>query len=101
MDGVNMIEFSGYILSALTGFAGWFAGRRKTRNDFISELQNSINLLAEENNKLLAEMLAVKKQNVQLLLKVESIEHENGKLKAELEELGVRFKNIKTITRSK
>ena len=76
-----------YVAPVLTAVAGWFAGRKKQNNDFLSDLQASINLLAEENKKLMAEVVELRK--------------ENAKLRIEVEELNARLENVKTITRTK
>ncbi|MDR3226600.1 MAG: hypothetical protein LBT56_02890 [Prevotellaceae bacterium] len=54
------------IVSMITGVAAWFVGRRKQKNDFIADLQASINMLADYNHKLLAENLELRKEIVEL-----------------------------------
>lgn len=103
MDITTLI---GYIFSALTGIAGWLVGRRKQQNDFITDLQSSINLLAEKNRELLDEVIRLRQQNAELLsnqdeMKKEmaTLRKENAGLKKEVEELNLKFSNVKTITR--
>ena len=39
------------LLPTVTGTIGWLAGRRKQKNDFLAEMQSSIDLLSEKNCK--------------------------------------------------
>ena len=103
MDVTTLI---GYIFSALTGIAGWMVGRRKQQNDFISDLQSSIDMLAEKNSALLKEVVSLREQNAELLsnqaeMKKEmaALRYENAGLKKEIEELNAKLSNVKTITR--
>lgn len=96
----------GYIFSAVTGVAGWMAGRRKQQNDFLSDLQGSINMLTEENAKLLKELIAVRRENATLMsnqeqmkVEIEALRKENEALRQEIGELNERLSGIKTITR--
>lgn len=96
----------GYVFSALTGVAGWLVGKRKRKNDFLSDLQGSINMLADENAKLLKELIAVRKENAALMLNQEqmkieigTLRKENEELRREIGELNSRLAGVKTITR--
>ena len=48
-----------YILPLFTAAIGWLVGSRKRKNDFLKDLQASIDLLSSENRKLLADITAV------------------------------------------
>lgn len=105
MDTVTMI---GYLFSALTGLAGWMVGRKKQNNDFIADLQGSINLLAEKNSELLRELITLRQQNATLLSnqaemkqEIACLRKENVGLKKEIEDLSARLSNVKTITTRK
>lgn len=96
----------GYIVSAVTGIAGWFVGRRKQANNFLCDLQGSINMLTEENAKLLKELVAVRCENATLItnqeemkVEIEALRQENEALRKEIGELNTRLTNVKTITR--
>lgn len=96
----------GYVFSAVTGVTGWLVGRRKQQNDFLSDLQGSINMLAEENAKLLKELIAVRRENATLMsnqeqmkIEIEALRKENEALRVEIGELNERLSGIKTITR--
>lgn len=103
MDITTLI---GYLFSALTGIAGWMVGRKKQQNDFISDLQSSINLLADKNRELLNEIINLRQQNAELLSnqaemkkEIAELRKENAGLKREVEELSEKLSNVKTITR--
>ena len=52
------------------GFLGsvftWIFSRRKRNNDFLRELQDSINLLSNENKEILKENVLLRRENVDL-----------------------------------
>lgn len=103
---MDITTIIGYLFSALTGIVGWIVGRKKQNNDFISDLQDSINLLAGKNSDLLQEVVKLRQQNAELLsnqsdMKAEmaALRNENAGLKREIEELNLKFSNVKTITR--
>lgn len=64
---MDLTTIIGYLFSMVTGFAGWWVGRAKQKNDFLGDLQKSINMLTDENTKLLTELLELKKQNFELM----------------------------------
>lgn len=91
MDSVSVI---GYVFSALTGIAGWWVGKRKQNNDFLADLQGSVNMLTEENAKLLKELVDVRKDNAvlmsnqeQMKLEIEALRKENEALRQEIGKL--------------
>ena len=82
------IQFSDilpYIVSVITGITGWLTGKRKQNNDFLKDLQASIDLLAEKNKQLMEEVVQLRQ--------------ENAKLRIEVEELSRKLENVKTITK--
>ena len=81
----HFITILGYILTPIAGIVTWLVSRKKQRNDFLQDMQASINLLAEENKKLMIEIVALRKENLQL--------------RAEVEELNRKLDNVKTITK--
>ena len=97
-----------YVVPFITAAVGWVGGSRKKRNDFLSEMQKSIDLLAAENTKLVAEIVRLNKEvvelrreNAELLSGQEKLRKENAEMKAEIEELNNRLANVKTITKTK
>lgn len=94
------------VFSGLTGLLDWLAGQRKRNNDFLSDLQNSINMLVDKNTELLQEVVALRVQNVELKVnqeqmkqEIECLRGENKALRAELTELNQHLAGVKTITR--
>jgi peptidoglycan hydrolase CwlO-like protein len=90
----NFISILGYIITPISAVIAWFAGRKKANNDFLQNMQSSIDLLTAENTKLV-------KQVIELNNEVVELRKENAKLRAEIEELNEKFSNVKTITRTK
>ena len=76
-----------YIIPLFTAAIGWLVGSRKRKNDFLKDLQASIDLLSSENRKLLAditavnsEIVAVRKENEELKASVDRLCTENSQL---------------------
>ena len=63
-----------------TAAAGWLAGKRKRRNDFLKNMQDSIDLLSVENKHLLEDLTAVNKEVI-------ALRRENGELKTSVDQL--------------
>lgn len=83
-----------YIIPLFTAAIGWLVGSRKRKNDFLKDLQASIDLLSSENRKLLAditavnsEIVAVRKENEELKASVDRLCTENSQLKDEIRQL--------------
>ena len=91
-----------YIIPLFTAAVGWIVGSRKRRNDFLKDLQASIDLLSSENRKLLAditsvnsEIVAVRKENEELKASVDRLCTENSQLKNEVRQLREQIKRQK------
>lgn len=92
---MEMLTFIGtYIIPLFTAAVGWLVGSRKRKNDFLKDLQASIDLLSSENRKLLAditavnsEIVAVRKENEELKASVDRLCTENSQLKDEIRQL--------------
>ena len=83
-----------YIIPLFTATVGWLVGSRKRKNDFLKDLQASIDLLSSENRKLLvditvvnSEIVAVRKENEELKASVDRLCTENSQLKDEIRQL--------------
>ena len=83
-----------YIIPLFTAAVGWIVGSRKRKNDFLKDLQASIDLLSSENRKLLAditavnsEIVAVRKENEELKASVDRLCTKNSQLKDEVRQL--------------
>ncbi len=75
-----MIEWAALLLAPFTGIVSYLVGKRQRNNDFLNQLQASINMLVEENTKLLAE-------NVELRTKVAALQVAQNKLLCEIKNL--------------
>lgn len=102
--GTNIYTVLTVILPLVSSAVTWLVMRKKRDNDFLADLQDSINLLSKKNNELLAELVKVKTQNLKLMsnqtemkLEIEKLRHENGELRELLENLGQKV----TIKKSK
>lgn len=84
--GFNDIIFT-TLITVATNIATFFVTKRKKDNDFLADLQNSIDLLSSRYNAALEELCAVKKTNVELTYKVNQLITENETLRADLKRL--------------
>jgi len=86
--------FLPYILTPLTAIVGWLFGRKQRDNNFLQDLQSSINSLADHNNKLMQEILLVKKQNVDLEVTQRRLEIQNFELKQQIQDLNLQLEKL-------
>lgn len=91
-----------YIIPLFTATIGWIVSSRKRKNDFLKDLQASIDLLSSENRNLLAditavnsEIVAVRKENEELKASVDRFCTENSQLKDEVRQLREQIKRQK------
>ena len=100
MDKSEILQFIGtYIIPLVSAAVGWIVGSRKRRNDFLQDLQASIDLLSSENRRLLAditavnaEIVAVRKENEELKASVDRLCSENALLQEEVRQLREQIK---------
>ena len=78
-------------MTVATNICTYFVTRRKKQNDFISDLQKSIDLLSDRYTKTLNELVTVRETNLQLTTKVNELIMENKKLKNEIASLSNRI----------
>ena len=80
------------------GFLGsvftWLVGRREHNNDMLSKLQASINMLSEENRKILAENVQLRRENAHLQANQEVILQKQHALLEEVERLRTEIINL-------
>ena len=76
------------LVPIITAAAGWLAGKRKRRNDFLKNMQESIDILSMENKRLIEdltnvnrEVVALRKENGELKYSVDQLCRENVQLK--------------------
>ena len=71
----------------LGGVFTWIFSRRKQNNDFLVELQSSINLLSGENKKILEENIQLRRENIDLKANQEEMLVRIDRLTKEVERL--------------
>lgn len=79
------------LVTAVTNVCTYYAARKKKQNDFISDLQSSIDLLSEKYSNTLKELVVVKESNVQLTMKINELIVENKTLKDEISKITNRI----------
>ena len=86
------------LVPMITAAAGWLAGKRKRRNDFLKNMQESIDILSMENKRLIEdlttvnrEVVALRKENGELKYSVDQLCKENVQLKEEVRNLRTRM----------
>ena len=100
MDTHTLSTLISYAAPAITAAAGWLAGKRKRRNDFLKNMQDSIDILSMENKRLLEdltnvnrEVVALRRENGELKYSVDQLCKENVQLKDEVRNLKNRITN--------
>ena len=100
METQTLSTLISYAAPALTAAAGWLAGKRKRRNDFLKNMQDSIDILSLENKRLLEdlttvnrEVVALRKENGELKYSVDQLCRENAQLKTEVQDLRKQITN--------
>ena len=89
---IHFTDILPYLFSAVTGVVGWLAGKRKQDNDFLKDMQDSIDLLTKENKRLVTQILELNNEVIQL-------RKENAEFRVEIESLNEKLTGVKTITR--
>ena len=94
------------LIPIISAVGGWFVGTKKRNNDFISQLQSSIDLLSEKYTATLNKLIEVEKQNADLIIgqnkmigEMKELQLENGKLQKQVTDLTEQLQNVKIITR--
>ena len=100
METQTLSTLISYAAPAITAAAGWLAGKRKRRNDFLKNMQDSIDILSMENKRLLEdltnvnrEVVALRRENGELKYSVDQLCKENVQLKDEVRNLKNRITN--------
>jgi len=106
-SGSSMIEWLTVLLPVLSSVVTWWVMRKKRKNDFLADLQSSIDLLSDKYNSSLQDLIIVKEQNAKLMIaqdqmknQIETLSKENAALKETIDELNTRLTGVKTITRT-
>ena len=98
----NYISIISLLITPITGVASYLMGRRKRDNDFLQQLQFSIDLLSKENKELLVEIVEVKRKNAELesaqikmTILHNELAQENAQLKQKIAKLETSLKGMK------
>lgn len=85
-------SFAPYLASAITAIVGFFFGRKKQNNDFLQEMQGSIDLLVQRNSTLYEEVMGLRKERIELLenqakllTEIEGLRGDNETLRREID----------------
>ena len=95
MNGTDMMTMLVDVaVPVATAIAGYFTGRRKRNNDFLSEMQGSIDMLSQKNReqmdemiKLRGELVTVRTEYLELTKAQERLLAENRQLRSDIERL--------------
>ena len=82
------VTLFGFFLAPISGVVSYFAGLRKSKNDFLHEMQKSINLLTSENTKLVERVVDL---NTQMI----ALRKENELLKGNIEKMSNKLEYLK------
>ena len=78
-----------------SGFLGaavsWFVGRRRRDNDFLAEMQRSIDLLSEKYNQVLQENVMLRQEKAQWQVAQQTLLTKVDRLTREVEDLRRRI----------
>ena len=92
------LAFVGIFAVVASAKSGWLAGKRKRRNDFLKNMQDSIDILSMENKRLIEdlttvnrEVVALRRENGELKYSVDQLCKENVQLKEEVRNLRTRM----------
>lgn len=98
METTTISIITDCLVPMITAAAGWLAGKRKRRNDFLKNMQESIDILSMENKRLIEdlttvnrEVVALRKENGELKYSVDQLCKENVQLKEEVRNLRTRI----------
>lgn len=96
------------LLPVATGAVGYLSGTRKRNNDFLGELQQTVNMLTEKNHELTQKVvelrdtiISLRAENAELKGEVAALRKENLKLSSEVALLREQLKGVRTITKTR
>ncbi len=96
------------VLPGVSSVVTYAVGKSKRKNDFLGNLQGSIDLLTEKYTAALDELTKLRGENLELrtiqqkmLVEMKGLKLENAELKRIINELNEKLENVKTITKTK
>jgi len=84
MDVYRYLEL---LLIPVTNIVTWFAARRKRRNDALSEMQGTIDMLVQQNKTLYKELVDTRRELAEARTKIDILEGNQERLLKENAEL--------------
>lgn len=87
-------EWASLLLAPLTGVVTYWVTKKQKDNDFLRQLQESINMLVDENTKLLAENVALRNKVADLQVNQEKLMIEIRALKRRIDGGKVKGTNM-------
>lgn len=85
----------------ISGVITWMFSKKKRDNDFLSDLQNSINILTQNYTDTLNKLVEVQRQNAELLAGQATMQQEIDKLKKENCKLIEKINELNKLLKSK
>lgn len=90
-------EILNIVVPVITALAGWLAGTKKRKNDFLHEMQDSIDMLSSKNKELLEELVSMRKENAKLHGEIDTITTELTSLREEIKGLRESKRELKDL----
>lgn len=94
-DLIDIQAIGQYTVTIGGAALSYWLGTKKRRNDFLQELQGSIDLLSTKNAELLKELVVVKKQNLELMISIDKVVLENDSLSKQILELKTQLSKLR------
>lgn len=92
---MNTYEWITTLLAPVTGVVTWLAARRKRRNDALGEMQQTIDMLVQQNKTLYKELIDTRRDLADARGKIDTLEVNQKQLLQENNELRELIKNKK------
>ncbi|OJV19869.1 MAG: hypothetical protein BGO30_07270 [Bacteroidetes bacterium 41-46] len=113
LGSIDWVNLGSIIMVPISSVISYLAGKRIRNNDFLQQLQASIDMLAKKNATLLEELVTVKEQYADVKLELKKVSKENLQLKEgmlklteenksfskQVEVLTEQLANVKVITK--
>ncbi len=94
---MDWLELLNILIPVVTGAVGWIVGTRKRKNDFLHEMQDSIDMLSSKNKELLEELVSMRKENAKLHGEIDMITTELTSLREEIKGLRESKRELKDL----
>lgn len=94
---MDWLELLNIVIPVVTGAVGWIVGTRKRKNDFLHEMQSSIDMLSSKNKELLEELVNMREENAKLHGEIDLITTELTSLREEIKGLRESKRELKDL----